>query len=159
MAELSREDLEGTLERLRRLYEAARRAYNEKSIQVEELSRELGGLGESMRNLKGSMAMIERSLGLASESEQIPLPEGPGVRSGKALGSSEAAMKIIAAKNDSGGITFDGILQALHDQGHTITREYMHTILNRKKNYQKKLVRENGRWFLTDRGKQELGME
>ena len=159
MAELSKEELEATLERLKRLFVAAARDYNEKSIQLEKLGRESAALGESMRNLKGSIAMIERALGVSSGSEQMPLPQPLEVKAGKSFGASEAAMKIVAAKNDSGGITFDGILQALHDQGHKVTREYMHTILNRKKNYQKKLVREKGRWFLTDRGRQELGME
>jgi hypothetical protein len=51
------------------------------------------------------------------------------------------------------------IFQALREKGIKITREYLHTILNRKKNYQKKLVKENGKWFLTEKGKEELGIQ
>jgi hypothetical protein len=91
------------------------------------------------------------------------LPEAPEVRVAKrkSMDASEAAMRIVAAKNVSGGITFDEVLRALQEQGYNIEREYLHTILNRKKNYQGKLRRDEDtkKWFLTDKGKQELGIE
>lgn len=150
-------ELEETLIRLKRLHDATRRDYDQKYVQYQELGRDLQSLGESIKSIKGSMATIERALGLTSE--QIHLPDAPDVKLGKPVDTTETAMRIVAAKNDSDGVTFDEVLRALHEQGHKVTREYLHTILNRKKNYQKKLVRQNDRWFLTDKGKEELGIE
>lgn len=158
---MTKAELEETLAGFRKFYEASRRAYDQKSLQFEELRRELDSLADSIKNVRGSMAAVQRALGLSPE--QIPLPEdSPALRRpGKPMGVTEAAMRLVAAKEESGGITFDEILRALHDQGFkTLTREYLHTILNRKKNYQKKLYRdEKKRWFLTAKGKEEIGIE
>jgi hypothetical protein len=154
--EMSRSDRQLALETLKRLYDSARREYEQKAIKYDELGKELMGISESLRSYKGSIASVERELGL---SEQIDLPDAPEVRIGKqkSMDASEATMRIVAAKNEN--ITFDEILQTLIAQGYKITREYMHTVLNRKKNYQKKLDKKNGKWFLTEKGKQELGIE
>lgn len=159
LSEMPKEELEETLASLKRLFDVSRRDYEKKYMQYEELSRDINSLSESIRNIKGSMAAVERALGLTPE--QIRLPDTPEVRQiGKPVGVTEAAMRLVAAKHESGGITFDEILAALHEQGYKkLTREYLHTVLNRKKNYQGKLVREDGQWFLTDKGKQDLGIE
>jgi hypothetical protein len=157
LSEMPKAELEETLASLKRLFDVSRRDYDSKYLQYEELSRDLSSLGESIRSIKGSMAAVERALGLTPE--QIRLPDTPEVRPLGRPGVTEAAMRIVAAANESGGVTFDEILKGLHEQGYKITREYLHTVLNRKKNYQKKLVRTNGKWFLTDKGKQELGIE
>jgi hypothetical protein len=154
---MSRAELEETLSRLKRLHDATRRNYDQKFIEYDEMARELNSLAESLKSIKGSMTAIERDLGLSSE--QIRLPDLPEVKVGKPMDTTETVMRLIAAKNESGGITFDEILQALRDKGIKVTREYLHTILNRKKNYQKKLIKQNGKWLLTDLGKQELGIE
>jgi hypothetical protein len=154
---MSKSELEEMLASLKRLHDGTRRHYDQKFIEYDELARELNTLAESLKSIKGSIAAIERNLGLSSE--QIRLPDVPEVKIGKPMDATETVMRLVAEKNESGGITFDEILQALRDKGIKITREYLHTILNRKKNYQKKLKKENGKWFLTDLGKQELGIE
>lgn len=157
MAEITKTELEEMLASLKRLHDATRRRYDQKFIEHEQLAREINSLAESMKSIKGSMVAIERNLGLSSE--QIRLPDVPEVKIGKPMDTTETVMRMIAAKNESGGITFDEIFQGLKDKGIKITREYLHTILNRKKNYQKKLKKENGKWFLTDKGKEELGIQ
>jgi len=154
---LSRADMEDMLEKFKRLLTASTREYEQKYLQYEELSRDLSHLGESLKNIKGSITAVERALGL--EAEQIRLPETADLKLGKPVGDTEAAMRIVAAHNESGGIGFDHILKELHRQGRSVTREYLHTILNRKK-YKGKLHRdENEKWFLMEKGKQELGIE
>jgi hypothetical protein len=159
LSEMPKAELEETLASLKRLFDVSRRDYEKKYMQYEELSRDLNSLSETIKSIKGSMAAVERALGLSPE--QIRLPDTPEVRQvGKPVGVTEAAMRLVAAKNESGGIAFDEILRALHEQGYkTLTREYLHTVLNRKKNYQKRLDRIDGKWFLTEKGKQELGLE
>jgi hypothetical protein len=157
-SEMTKADLEATLAGFKRFYEASRHAYDQKYLKFEELRRDLDALADEIKSVKGSIIAVERALGLSPE--QIRLPETPELRrAGKPLGVTEGTMRIVADKNDTGGLTFDEILKALHEQGFkTLTREYLHTILNRKKNYQKKLYRdENKRWFLTEKGKEEVG--
>lgn len=167
LANMARAELEETLARFKKVLGVTLQEYQQKYVQFQDLSRELTALGDSVKNLKGSVATIERALGLSSESEQIALPandqlvpleEVDKVRVGK-MDASEAAMRIVASQNDSGGITFNEIFHALNGQGYKVSREYMHTILNRKKNYQKKIEKRGDKWFLTEKGKEELGLK
>jgi hypothetical protein len=151
-------ELEDMRQKFRRFLKATREEYEQKYMQYETLSREIAVLGDSIRSIKGSLDAVERALGLSPE--QVRLPETRELKLGKPVGDTEAAMRIVASRQESGGISFDEILRELHSQGRRVTREYLHTILNRKKNYQGKLSRdENGKWFLTDKGKQELDIE
>jgi hypothetical protein len=155
-------ELQETLRGLERLHQAAVREYQRKQAEYQALSRELSELAVSVKNLWGSIGAVKHALGLpiaerAAQPELVapPLVEMPS----GAMGVTETVMYIVAQHQDSGGIGFDEILQDLTGRGHAITREYLHTILNRKKNHQKKLVRNSGKWFLTDKGKAELGIK
>ena len=158
LTDLSKTELEETLKNLRRLYEAANRDHEKKYIQYQEIGRELNSISESAKTFRASILAVEKALGLPSE--QIPLPERD-VKPGSPADATKTVMRLIAEHNESGGITFDQILRALRSEGHNTKRDYLHTILSRKKNYQKKLTKQNGKngkWFLTDLGKEELGI-
>lgn len=159
LSELSKSELEETLKNLRRLYETARRDYEKKYIEYQEFGRELNSISDSAKSFRASIMAVEKALGLSSE--QIPLPEGevkPGAP-GTPADATKTVMRLVAEHNESGGIGFDQILQVLRSHGHKTKRDYLHTILSRKKNYQKKLLKQNGKWFLTDLGKEEMGMK
>jgi predicted transcriptional regulator len=91
---------------------------------------------------------------------QTPLPQvgTSKTQSSDTADTTRTVMNIVAGKHDAGGITFGDIYQALKDRGIDITRMYLHTILNRKKNRQKKLEKRGDKWFLTAKGKEELGL-
>jgi len=144
------------LKNLRRLYEATSRDYEKKYIQYQELSRDLTSISDSAKSFRASIMSIEKDLGLPSE--QIPLPEGE-VKPGTPADATKTVMRLVAEHNQSGGIGFDQILNVLRKEGHKTKRDYLHTILSRKKNYQKKLIKQNGKWFLTDLGKEEMGIK
>jgi hypothetical protein len=164
IAGLPKAELESTLKGLRRMFEASRADYERKKIQYQFLGQELTDLGGSIRSLGGSIIAIEAALGLPVESVEVVVPvtaESPPSEAkagSKEKGVTEAVMKIVAQHQEIGGIEFDEILKELANQGIVITREYMHTVLNRKKNHQKKLMRMDGQWFLTDKGKAEVGV-
>jgi Tfp pilus assembly ATPase PilU len=92
-------------------------------------------------------------------SKQIVLPEAEIIKPGSPTDATKSVMQLIMENNESGGVTFDQILSVLKSQGYTTKRDYLHTILSRKKNYQKKIKKENKRWFLTDLGKEEMGVQ
>lgn len=158
IADLSKNELEETLKNLRRLYEVANRDYEKKYIKYQELGRELNSISDSAKTFRASILEVEKALGLPSE--QIPLPERE-VKPGTPVDATKIVMRFIAEHNESGGVTFDQILRVLRSEGHQTKRDYLHTILSRKKNYQKKLRKQggkNGKWFLTDLGKEELAI-
>lgn len=161
---ISKDELQETLRGLERLHQATVQEYQQKEEEYQVLSRRLSDLATSAKNLWGSIGAVKRALGLPVDERPLrpqsvapPLVDVPSGEVGQ--GITETVMRIVAQNHDSGGIGFDEILQTLAGHGHKITREYLHTILNRKKNHQKKLVRENGKWFLTDKGKMELGIK
>ena len=156
LSELSKQELEETLKNLRRLHEGALRDYQKKYIEYQELGRELNAISDSAKSFRASIMAVEKALGLSSE--QIALPKAEIIKPGSPTDATKSVMQLITENNESGGITFDQILNALRSQGYKTKRDYLHTILSRKKNYQKKLRKENGRWFLTDLGKQEMGV-
>jgi len=155
LSDLPKEALEESLNTLRRLFDAAAEEYQKKYLQFQALGNELSGITESMKSFRSSIAAVEKLLGVSRQ--QVLLPEGE-IRREIPIDATETVMRIVAAHHDSDGISFDEIFQSLKTQGYKTSREYLHTILNRKKNYQKKLKKENGRWFLTDKGKEELGI-
>jgi len=67
-------------------------------------------------------------------------------------------MLIVARYHDRGGITFERIYSITQEEGLKVDREYLHTVLNRKRRRQKKLEKRDDKWFLTDMGKEELGI-
>jgi hypothetical protein len=159
LTDLSKSELEETLKNLRRLHEAANREHEKKYIQYQELGRELNSILDSAKSFRASIIAVEKALGLSSE--QIPLPEEK-VKLGTPADATKTVMRVIAEHNESGGVTFDQILRVLRSEGHKTKRDYLHTILSRKKNYQKKLTKQNGKngkWFLTDLGKEDLGIK
>jgi hypothetical protein len=160
-SKLPKEELQETLQGLKRLLEVNEQEYHSKKAQYEQLLEELSGLGSSIKNLRGSVAAVERALGIApvqpeKPTEPAPMKDGSG---GETVDASRFVMGIVANHNDSGGITFDEVFEAVKGQKLDVSREYLHTILNRKKNHQKKLSKADGRWFLTEKGKEELGIK
>ena len=156
-----KDELHETLRGLERLHQAAVQEYQRKQVEYQALSRQLSDLAVSVKNLWGSIGAVKHALGLSVDDPGTqPEPVAPALvdMPNGEIGVTETVMRIVAQHQDSGGIRFDEILQDLTGRGHTITREYLHTILNRKKNHQKKLIRDNGKWFLTDKGKVELGI-
>jgi hypothetical protein len=156
LSELPKDALEDSLRSLRRLFDAASQEYQEKYLQFQALGNELNVIQESMRSFRTAMSTVEKALGISSQ--PVLLPEGE-IKREIPVDATETVMRLVAAHHESGGISFDQIFQSLKSQGHKTSREYLHTILNRKKNYQKKLKKENGRWLLTDKGKEELGIK
>lgn len=159
MTKLTKSELEETLRNLRRLYEAAIRDHQQKYIEYQEFGRELNSILDRAKSYRASIMAVEKDLGLSSK--QIPLPEGD-VKPGTPADATKTVMRFIAEHNESGGATFDQILRVLRSEGYNTKRDYLHTILSRKKNYQKKLTKQNGKngkWFLTDLGKEDLGIK
>jgi hypothetical protein len=155
---LPKQELADTLQSLRRLLEASQHDYQIKTKQYEDLSGELNALGNSIRSLMGSIAAVERALGLPPE-EQSKIPAiSPPKNPAQSVDATETVMRIVASHHNADGITINGIAQELKEQNVEISREYLHTILNRKKNHQKKLTKVDGNWFLTDKGMEEVGM-
>jgi len=154
---LPKAELQEILMRLERLHEASLAEYQHKNMEYGRLGQEIDELAGSLTSIAGSIAVVRQRLGLPHE----PLP---GIGTSKSQSSDTAdttrtVMNIVAGKHDAGGITVGEIYQALKDRGIFITRMYLHTILNRKKNRQKKLAKRDDKWFLTDKGKEELGIE
>jgi hypothetical protein len=154
---LPKAELMETLVRLERYHAASLEEYQQKKGQYEEIGRELNALATSLKSIADSIAVMRLRLGL---------PEGrlPEIGSGRSQAGdtgdvTRMVMNIVAGKHDAGGITFGEIYQALKDQGIIITKMYLHTILNRKKNRQKKLEKRDDKWFLTDKGKEELSID
>jgi len=156
LSDLTKSELQDTLRSLKRLHEASIQDFQRKQVQYAELSEALGALAQSVKNIEGSIAAVNRALGLPQEQAAPLATAGDGET--ETVDTTRTVMNIIASKHDSGGITFDQVFQSLKDQGVEISREYLHTILNRKKNRQKKLEKRGDKWFLTDKGKEELGM-
>ena len=156
MTVLAETELQKTLESLERIRESAVQAREQKKVQHREIAQEIQVLGESIRNIDGSISLVRRSLGLPPQEATKPGIARP--ESGEGADTTRKVMLIVASRDESGGVTIDEIDQALKNQGVFITRMYLHTILNRKKNRQKKLEKRGDQWFLTAKGKEELGL-
>lgn len=159
-SKVPKNELQETLQGLRNVLEANEQEYRAKKGQFDDLAKELNGLQSSIASLKGSIMIVERALGLAPTQEQPAEPAPAKIGGGgEVVDTSKTVMGIVASRNESGGMTFDELFDVVKEKNLNVTREYLHTILNRKKNHQKKLAKVEGRWFLTDKGKEELGMK
>lgn len=158
---MSNREIEELLNGTRKMLELKRQERATKMAQFDALGRELTGLGNSIKSLEGTVVTYEQALGLPPESGGMAIADAPGAAEplSESRDTTRAVMEIVAGRNASGGITIDQIAAALKDQGFEVTREYLHTILNRKKNHQKKLTKDEGKWFLTEKGKEELGIK
>jgi hypothetical protein len=156
---LSRAEVEATLKNLELLREAKKREVESLKRQYQRMEADLRSAALALHNLNGSILSLEESLGLETgEQTVLVAPEGPGERTTANVDKSRAIMLIIARHNDLGGIGFEPIFKIAQDKGLDIDREYLHTVLNRKRRAQGKLSKSNDKWFLTDKGKQELGI-
>ena len=156
---LDRSEIESTLRNLELVRDAKRREIDTLRVQLQRVEAELRSANIALQNLNGSILALRGSLGLEDEEQAIlmfqeaqPEPREP------AIDNSRAIMLIVARYHDRGGIAFEQIYQTAKAEGLDITREYVHTVLNRKRRRQKKLDRRDDKWFLTDKGKEELGI-
>lgn len=153
---LSRAELTDMLPGLKRLLEANGRELLRIKAEIEALQRQYQETQRAGSNIGGSISMIEKALNLPSSgvAEVTEVPQSPGSKNSDA---TSVLMRIVAEHQDSGGIDIDSISDELKRRGVFLkSRDYLHTILNRKKNHQKKLIRTDGKWFLTERGKEEV---
>jgi hypothetical protein len=154
---LPKAELQETLMRLERFHEASLAEYQQKDAEYNRLGQEIDELATSIKSIADSIAVVRHKLGLPQKPlQQIGASKS---QSSDTADTTRTVMNIVADKHDAGGITVGEIYQALKDRGIIITRMYLHTILNRKKNRQKKLEKRGDKWFLTDKGKEELGIE
>lgn len=158
---LDRSEIEGTLRNLELVRDAKKRDIEALRAQLLRVEAELRVANIALQNLNGSIIALRGTLGLEDEEQAIlmfqeahsePEPRGP------IIDNSRAIMLIVARYHDRGGITFDQIYRMAKEEGLDVTREYTHTVLNRKRLRQKKLEKRDDKWFLTDKGKEELGI-
>ena len=153
---LSRTELESTLAGLVKLYEQNRRTFEVKRAEAVKITGEMAAIAEVGKGLTASMNAIKKELGLPLDEKPQPAAGPP---SEGEIDVTLEVMRIIADHQDKGGIDIDDISAELTARGIAVSsRDYLHTILNRKKNKQKKLIRVDGKWFLTDKGKAEVKM-
>jgi hypothetical protein len=153
---LSRAELQSTLEGLTKLQEQTRRAFESKRAEAVKITGELAVIAEEGKSLAASIKAIKGRLGLPVDQPR----DTPSERASEGeIDTTFEVMRIISEHQDHGGIEIDGIDAELRAKGIIVSsRDYLHTILNRKKNKQKKLMRVDGKWFLTDKGKAEVKM-
>jgi|GEM_PF-6578534 len=159
---LDKSALEQTLANMELVQEAKRKELAIKKREYERLEGELRAVATALHNINGSILSLRQDLGLEDESE--PILKMQDARPVEAetkedTDQSRAVMLVVARFHDRGGIPFEHVLKTLHSEGVGIDREYLHTVLNRKRTRQGKLSKVNGRWFLTDKGKAELGID
>jgi hypothetical protein len=155
---LSRKELQDMLASLKRLRDAGTEDLFRIKAQIEALQQEFTEVSRTGGNIAGSIKAIEKTLGL-QPTEEVSSPEAPVSAAVGGLDNTQAVMRIVAEHNDKGGIDIDGISDLLKERGVFLkSRDYLHTILNRKKNQQKKLAKVSGKWFLTEKGKTEVRM-
>jgi len=143
---------------LKRLQGAATEDLFRIKAQIEALQQEFTDVSRSSGNIAGSIKAIEKKLGL-QPTEDVGPPEAPVSAAVAGLDNTQAVMRIVAEHNDKGGVDIDRISDLLKERGVFLkSRDYLHTILNRKKNKQKKLAKVGGKWFLTEKGKDEVRM-
>jgi hypothetical protein len=155
-ASLSRNELHTMLEGLTKLQEQNRLVFEEKRAEAVRITGELAAIAEEGKSVAASIKAVKKRLGLPVE-EPRKSTSGP-TKEGE-IDVTFEVMLIIAEHQDKGGINIDGIDAELKAKGITVSsRDYLNTILTRKKNKQKKLIRVDGKWFLTDKGKAEVKM-
>ncbi len=153
---LSQEELTDMLPGLKRLLEAKAAELLRIKADIEALQREYQEVQRTGNNIGGSIAAIEKALNLPTSGAALvaDAPQSPETQYSDA---TSMLMRIVAEHQDSGGIDIDSISDELKRRGVFLkSRDYLHTILNRKKNHQKKLIRTDGKWLLTEKGKEEV---
>ena len=152
---LSRTELQDTLSVLTKLQEQNRNAFQAKRAEASRIASELTGIMEEGKSLAASIKTVKAKLGMPVDEE----PRSSGASSGDVTDTTLEVMRVIAEHQDHGGISIDGIDAELKAKGIAVSsRDYLNTILTRKKNKQKKLIRVDGKWLLTDKGKAEVKM-
>jgi hypothetical protein len=158
---LDKSELENTLRNLELLRDAKKREVDTLRQQHQRIESEMRSANTAIHNLNGSILALRESLGLEDEEQAILMfqevnpetePRGPIVD------NSRAIMLIVARYHDRGGISYERIYSIAQDEGLKVDREYLHTVLNRKRRRQKKLEKRDEKWFLTEKGKEELGI-
>jgi hypothetical protein len=158
---LDKSELESTLKNLELLRDAKKRELDGLRLQHQRIEGEMRSANAAIYNLNGSILALRESLGLEEEEQAILMfqeahpetePRGPIVD------NSRAIMLIVARYHDRGGISFERIYSITQEEGLKVDREYLHTVLNRKRRKQGKLAKRDDKWFLTDKGKEELGI-
>lgn len=158
---LQRSEIESTLKNLELLRDAKRREIDALRLQLQRVEAELRVANLALQNLNGSILALRGDLGLEDQEQAILMfqeAQSEQPRRERLIDNSRAIMLIVARYHDRGGITFEQIYKTAKEDGLDVTREYVHTVLNRKRRRQKKLDRRDDKWFLTDKGKEELGI-
>lgn len=156
---LEKSELEGTLKNLELLRDAKKREVDALKLQHQRIEAEMRSATTAIHNLSGSILALRESLGLEDEEQAILMfQEVHAEPREQVIDTSRAIMLIVARYHDRGGIGFTQIYKITQEEGLNVTREYLHTVLNRKRNRQGKLAKRDGKWFLTDKGKEELGI-
>src|SRR5215213_2865722 len=141
---LSRTELQNTLTVLTKLQEQNRSALEAKRAEAVRITGELATIAEEGRSLAASIKTVRTKLGLPEEKREIsrgPSSEGE-------IDTTFEVMRIIADHQEKGGIDIDEIAAELKAKGIPVSsRDYLNTILTRKKNKQKKLIRVDGQWL------------
>jgi hypothetical protein len=154
---LSESELQTALGALIRLQEQNRRALQAKRAEAAKLTGEATKIAEAGKGIVAAINTIRKELGLPLEEHQ-GAPASASLNGGATDTTSEV-MRIISDHQEKGGIDIDDIDAKLKQKGVTVSsRDYLNTILTRKKNKQKKLIRVDGKWLLTDKGKTEVKM-
>jgi hypothetical protein len=158
---LGKSALEQTLANMELLRDAKRKELAIKKREYERLENELRAAGTALHNISGSILSLRQDLGLEESEPILTMQDARPADAEQKDGTDQtrAAMLVVARYHDRGGLPFEHIHKILHDEGVDVDREYLHTILNRKRTRQGKLAKTNGRWFLTDKGKEEVGMK
>jgi len=156
---LDKSELENTLKNLEVLRDAKKREVESLRFQYQRIETEMRSANTAIHNLNGSILALRESLGLEDEEQAILMfQEAHTEPRDQLIDNSRAIMLIVARYHDRGGIGFTQIYKITQEEELGVTREYLHTVLNRKRNRQGKLVKRDGKWFLTDKGKEELGI-
>jgi type II secretory pathway component PulJ len=157
---LEKVEMERTLHNLERVRDAKKQELNRLKQQYQKLEADLRSAGTALHNLTGSILALREDLGLEGEGEQniLTFQEAHPEPKEPVIDSSRAIMLIVARYHDRGGIGFERIYSITQEEGLKVDREYLHTVLNRKRRRQKKLEKRDDKWFLTDKGREELGI-
>jgi hypothetical protein len=156
---LSQGELQSVLTTLNKFQEQNRRAYEAKRAESAKIAGELAKIAEAGKGLAAAINTVKRELGMPPEQHDAPA-SGSGSSGAGQTDTTLEVMRIISEHQEQGGIDIDGIEAKLKERGVTVSsRDYLNTILTRKRNKQKKLTRIDGKWSLTDKGKAEVRMK
>jgi hypothetical protein len=157
---LAQSELQSVLATLNKFREQNRRAYEAKRAEAAKIAGELAKIAEAGKGLAAAINSVRQELGMPlEERHDAPASSSGPSRAGETDTTFEV-MRIISEHQEQGGIDIDGIEAKLKERGVKVSsRDYLNTILTRKRNKQKKLTRVDGKWLLTDKGKAEVRMK